>query len=194
MGQNQGMAEKACGMRRGKEMNIGKVIACLKELNFRPRIDSFEHRLLIQKTVYLLQLKALKSGFEYNLYARGPYSPELTDEIYSHKNSMESLQTSEKLQAGELKAIQEFSEIFELSPSILEIASTYALFAFQRKEDPITALKNVKRIKQFYSDAQIAAGVSKAKEFLFEPLGKEIFEMKQEAKAWQEASLKAMRD
>jgi|SRR3989338_6964809 len=175
-------------------MNLDKVVACLKAINLKPKIDEFEDRLLIQKAVYLLQLKGIKTNFSYHLYVRGPYSKELTDEIYDNRNKVERLETSLKLSNTEAKMIGEFNELFfGLKPGILEVAATYSLFAFDQKQDAITALKNVKRMKSFYSEAQIAVGISKAKEFLFRPSEKEISELKEELRPWQEASAESMR-
>lgn len=175
-------------------MNLNKVIACLKEIGIKPKVDDFQNRLIIQKSIYLLKLKDIDFGFAYNLYVRGPYSPDLTKEIYDHKSIVENLKTTSKLDSSESKKIKEFKELFHAPrPSILEVAATYAYFAFEQEQDPITALQNVKRMKSFYSEAQIAVGVSKAKEFLFRPSAKELAEMKKEAKPWQDASLKSMR-
>ena len=177
----------------GEKMSLDKVVACLKALDFRPKIDDFEDRLIIQKSVYLLQSKGIKSNFSYHLYVRGPYSKDLTDQVYENRKKVEHLETSVELSNAELKDVQEFKELFgEFKPSILEIAATYSFFAYAQEQDPITALKNVKRMKSFYSEAQIAVGISKAKEFLFRPSEKELAEMKEEAKAWQDASLKTM--
>ena len=178
----------------GEKMNLDKVIACFKELGFKPKIDDFEDRLIIQKAVYLLDLKGIKSGFNFHLYVRGPYSKDLTDQVYENRKKIENLDSSAHLSSTESKGIQEFKELFgEFKPSVLEVAATYSFFAFDQKQDPITALKNVKRMKSFYSEAQIAVGVSKAKEFLFRPSEKELAEMKEEAKAWQDSSLDSMR-
>lgn len=175
-------------------MSLDKVVACFKELGFKPTVENFEHRLIIQKAVYLLQLKGIKTDFGYHLYVRGPYSKELTDQIYGNRKKVEHLENPAKLSNAESKGIQEFKELFgEFKPSLLEIAATYSFFAFEQKQDPITALKNVKKMKSFYSEAQIAVGISKAKEFLFRPSEKELAEMKEEAKAWQDASLKSIR-
>jgi len=175
-------------------MNLDKVVACLKEISFKPKINEFQDRLIIQKVVYLLQRKGIDSNFEYNLHVRGPYSPDLTKEVYDHKSAVERLETSSKLNNSESKKVEEFKELFsELKPSILEVAATYSYFAFGQNQDVITALQNVKRMKSFYSEAQIAVGVSKAKEFLFRPSKKELTDLKEELRPWQEASAKSMR-
>ncbi len=174
-------------------MSLNKVIACLKGIGLKPKVDDFQNRLVIQKAIYLLKLKGIDPGFDYNLYVRGPYSPDLTKEVYDHKSAVEELKTSTRLSNAEAGMVGEFKELFsDFKPSILEVAATYAFFAFERKQDPITALQNVKRMKSFYSGAQIAVGVSKAKEFLFKPSEKQLADMKEEARAWQDASLKSM--
>lgn len=76
--------------------------------------------------------------------------------------------------------------------SISEIAATYAFFAFHEGHDPITALKNVKKLKPLYSETQIAIGISKAKEFLFQPSEKDLSELKKELSAWQSAAISSM--
>jgi len=175
-------------------MSLNKVVACLKEIgDFEPKINEFQDRLIIQKVVYLLQRKGIESKFKYNLHVRGPYSPDLTKEIYSHQNAVEKLETNCKLDNSESTKVGEFKELFsDLRPSILEVAATYSYFAFEQNQDSITALQNVKRMKTFYSEAQIAVGVSKAKQFLFRPIEKELADMKKEARPWQDASLKSM--
>lgn len=170
-------------------MNLDKAIACFKALGLRPEISRFEHRLIIQKVVYLLQVKGIGIGFEYSLYVRGPYSPDLTKVCYQQQKRIERLETKAGLTANESAQVEELKGLFGLKPGLLEVAATYAFFAFQEKQDPITALKSVKKLKPFYSETQIAIGVSRAKEFLFQPTDKDVSELKKELSSWQEAAL-----
>lgn len=173
--------------------DFDKVIACLKELGMKkPSVADFEDKLVIQKVVYLLQLKGIKTGFNYGLYIRGPYSPGLTKELYAHKSELQHLKTADHLTKKETEAVDELKELLGLKPSLLEVAATYSYFAFGRKEDPITALKNVRTMKPFYSETQIAVGISRAKEYLFKPTDKELADLKKELEPWQEASIKSM--
>lgn len=48
------------------------------------RIESFEDRLICQKKIYLLQELGIDLGYKYNWYVYGPYSPALTNYVYSH--------------------------------------------------------------------------------------------------------------
>jgi len=169
-------------------MDFEKVITCIKEINLKPNISRFNDKLIIQKAIFLLQLKGVDCGANYGLYVRGPYSPSLTNCMYQERNKLESLKTNAKLNSLEEKKIQEFNEIFsELTPGVLEIAATYAYFIFKRNETPKEALLKVKEIKGFYPEAQIALGISKAKQFLYEPTKQEIEDMKKEFSAWETA-------
>lgn len=170
--------------------DFGKVLACLKGLGMRaPSTDDFEDKLIIQKAVYLLQLKGVKTGFGFNLYVRGPYSPALTADLYLHKRELRDLETTTKLSERDAEAVQELRGLTGLKPSLLEVAATYAYFAFEQGKDPLTATKGVRAIKGFYPEAQIALGISHAKKFLFKPTETDIEEMKQEHEALKRASL-----
>ena len=165
-----------------------KVISCLKELGFKPSIIKFEDRLIIQKVVYLLQSKGVKIGFDFHLYTRGPYSACLTTEVYNNSREFESLKTDVELTSKEKQNVEELKSLFELKPSLLEVAATYAYFILQGL-DSINALTEVKKLKPFFSEAQLAIGISRVKEFLFRPSQKDIEDMKSEFSAWQSASI-----
>lgn len=170
--------------------DFGKVIACLRELGLRDlSVDSFQDKLVVQKVVYLLQLKGVGTGFKYGLYVRGPYSPDLTRGMYAHKQDLEQLRTSAMLSDIEAADVRELRALLDLRPSLLEVAATYAYFAFERHQDPITAMKNVRMMKGFYPEARISVGISRAKQFLFEPTDSELEEMKIEHEPWERASL-----
>jgi len=44
--------------------------------------QDFNQRLIIQKTIYLMQQFDLYIGYDFNWYLRGPYSPDLTRDSY----------------------------------------------------------------------------------------------------------------
>lgn len=174
--------------------NTDKVIACLKALgSFKPSIGSFEDRLKIQKIVYLLELKGIKTGFAYKLYVRGPYSPGLTQEIYRRQADFERLHTGVALSQKDEKAVQELKELFGLKTSLLEVAATYAYYVAVEKQDSITALKSVKKLKPFFTEAQIAVGISNAKQYLFPPTEEQTKAMLKEHEAWERASLEDLK-
>jgi len=47
------------------------------------KLDTFEDRLILQKTVYLAQACGVHLGYYFHWYLRGPYSPQLTDDAFA---------------------------------------------------------------------------------------------------------------
>ncbi|MFH1247001.1 MAG: hypothetical protein V1644_01345 [Candidatus Micrarchaeota archaeon] len=174
--------------------DVDKVIACFKEVGFKPVVKKFEHRIIMQKLAYLLQLKGVELGFDFSPYVRGPYSPQLAKQIFDNQEKFEKLQTSAKLLPKEEEVVQQFSEVFELKASMLEIAATYLYFSFERKENEIDAVRHLKQLKPFFSEAQVAVAISKAKQFL--PLATEADReaLKKELAPWQNAAVQSWVD
>lgn len=52
--------------------------------------DSFDDRLICQKKIYLLQALGTDLGYTYNWYVRGPYSPSLTNYVYTNLEVLEN--------------------------------------------------------------------------------------------------------
>ncbi|HEV2519993.1 MAG TPA: hypothetical protein VGX00_05155 [Thermoplasmata archaeon] len=171
--------------------SFDKVLACLKALGLRnPSPDNFEEKLVIQKAVYLLQLRGVQTGFEFNLYVRGPYSPALTAEIYGHRRELRLLETPIRLTMNEARAVGQLREWTHLQPSLLEVAATYAYFSIQLGRDPLESTRGVRSLKGFYPESQIALGISLAKKFLIPPTAAELAEMREEHAALEDASLR----
>jgi len=61
--------------------------------NFDPSLfqSDFNARLILQKTIYLMQKFDLFIGYTYSYYLRGPYSPALTRDAYALLNEFGSL-------------------------------------------------------------------------------------------------------
>jgi uncharacterized protein YwgA len=58
-----------------------------KEAGFRFDIENFEHRLMLQKYVFISKFLGLNLGYLYSMYLRGPYSPALADDYYTFAGS-----------------------------------------------------------------------------------------------------------
>jgi len=164
-----------------------KVIAWFKRLGFQPKIDNFQDKLIAQKTVYLLQLKGLGTKFHYGFHVRGPYSRELTNELYANRRDFEQGITGIQPSAREEKVLDEFKTLFEMKPSLLEVASSYAYFIASEHLDPVEAIRKVKEVKPFISETNVAVGISRVKEFLFPPSAKDLETARKEHAPWQEA-------
>jgi len=169
-----------------------KVIAFFKELGFAFDIAEFDDRLIAQKLVCLLELKGVDLGYSCSLYVRGPYSPDLTQDLFAFTREFATLKTDSRLSPEEKDVAGDLGRIFGLKPVSLEVGATYGYYALRQGSDPLEAVRQVKRLKPFYSEAQIALGVSKAKQFLFTPTKKDLEDLKEETGAWQRASLRTL--
>jgi len=166
---------------------IEKIIACFKEIGFKPKVNEFQDRLVIQKAVCLLDLMGLRPGYKFSLYVKGPYSPDLTKDLYDQKEAIQNLKSRCVLSGTEREKILKVYDLSNhLEPKLLEIMATYSFLWKKMNLTSKEALINLKKLKP-YPETQIAAGVSRAKQLL-PPTEKEIEEMKAEFKAWEDAS------
>lgn len=55
----------------------------LNELGMTPSVDTFDDRLILQKTVYLVQQLGIPLGYYFSWYIRGPYSRDLTADAFA---------------------------------------------------------------------------------------------------------------
>jgi uncharacterized protein YwgA len=192
MEENKNLAVQVPPLRSMNMEKRKKVIAFFKEMGFEFDISRFDDRLMAQKLVCLLELKGIDLGYSCSLYVRGPYSPDLTQDLFEYTNEFEMLKTESRLNSDEKETAGELGRIFGLKPVPLEVGATYGYYAMRQNSDPLEALRQVKRLKPFYSEAQIALGISKAKEFLFKPTQKDLENLKKETGIWQRASLKSL--
>ena len=62
----------------------------LDELGLGVKLDSFEDRLILQKTIYILQTAGVKLGYSFSWYLKGPYSRGLTSDAFTIREELES--------------------------------------------------------------------------------------------------------
>ena len=55
----------------------------LQEAGIPLSVDTFDHRLILQKATYLLQGVGVPLGYHFRWYLYGPYSPELTQDVFA---------------------------------------------------------------------------------------------------------------
>lgn len=58
-----------------------------KEAGFGFDIEKFEHRLMLQKYVFISKFFGFNHGYSHSIYLRGPYSPALADDYYKLADS-----------------------------------------------------------------------------------------------------------
>jgi len=192
MEENKSLAVQVSPLRSMTMEKRKKVIAFFKELGFEFNISRFDDRLIAQKIVCLLDLKGIDLGYSCSMYVRGPYSPDLTQDLFGFTREFENLETGSRLTTAEKETADDLGRIFGLKTVPLEVGATYGFYTMRQNSDPLEASRQVKRLKPFYSEAQIALGISKAKEFLYKPTRKDLEDLKKETGIWQRASLKSL--
>lgn len=65
-----------------KLSKLAGFVNSLESIDFKFNVNSFDHRLKLQKLVYLARKFGLDLSYSYNLYIHGPYSPTLADDYY----------------------------------------------------------------------------------------------------------------
>ncbi len=163
--------------------NLGKVIACFKEMGVHPNLGDFSSRLVMQKTVYLLEKMGVNLGYSYGLYVHGPYSPALTRALYGHKDQVQSLENPAPLGEAERKAALKILNATNLKPSQLEIAATLAFFRQEQKMTEDDAVRKLKEIKPFYSDVEVVLGQNAYKLLFYKPTEEDLRWLAKENKA-----------
>jgi uncharacterized protein YwgA len=102
--------------------SINKLLSSLKELGVEPSIETFQERKRNQKLAYLLQqVGAVKLGYDFSWYIRGPYSPQLTHDLYAQREFSKTvvpLSDDEKIGVVNLK---KFLRDYVESPDALEL-------------------------------------------------------------------------
>lgn len=164
---------------------LDKLLIYLNELGIKPNLDSFENKLIIQKTACLLKMLGFDINYTFSLYVRGPYSKDLTQDLYNNLNPSKG-----KVSKNEKEKLKKFKEITEMDPKYLELMATYVFL--EKEYTEIEARIKLKQIKSFYSDHLIAIGISKTKELFYNPTKEEIREMKRDFKDIQENALETV--
>ncbi|SRR5207247_10399229 len=80
--------------------------------NFEPQtfIHNFDQRLVVQKTIYLMQTFGLYLGYPFHWYVRGPYSPQLAREAFALCKIYEKAQP---VRFGSLESEKKFAQFME---------------------------------------------------------------------------------
>lgn len=169
-------------------MGMDKVISYMKMMGMKkPKVDNFQDKIVVQKVVCLLDIMGVKTGYNFSLYIRGPYSTMLTREMYSHTAEFEGMKTDYVPSGREAEALGQIGEASGFEPAMLEIMATFAYIWKRQGKTTREAMLETKQLKPFYSDGQMAVATNRAKQ-LFPPSAKEIGEMKKEFSDWEGAA------
>jgi uncharacterized protein YwgA len=173
--------------------SLNKVIACFREIGFEMDKEQYEHRLIAQKTVYLLKMKGIPFEYGFNLYVRGPYSPAFANEYYAHSDDIRNFNTTETLNDTEKEYSSQLLDLFGNKASLLEIGATYSYLVYSNHLSAVDAFRDVRNMKSFYSTEQIIRGINRAKQYLFVATDEDKRAIDPELKMWQRAGIQSMR-
>lgn len=100
-----------------------KFLEC--EADFGFDATRFEHRLMLQKYIYIAKFFGLNLGYPYGIYLRGPYSSALADDYYKLAEKEHMVYESDyKKDLGGLNAKKLLDVIEGKNSEWLEIAAT----------------------------------------------------------------------
>lgn len=170
-----------------------KAVAVFDEMKFPLDCNEFEDKLIAQKTICLLQLKGMEFNYPFGMYVRGSYSPAFTKDYYEHQQEFKNLSCGVSLSDEEKAVVKNLDALFQKNAPLLEIGATYAFIVEKTNRSPTEAFRIIKETKGFYRDTQIAKGISKVKEFLFEPTKKDLEWLKNETGPMQRTSVNSLR-
>lgn len=169
--------------------NPRKVAACFREAGLDFDITLFEHRLMAQKLVYLLEELGVRLGYRgtFSFYLRGTYSPTLAKDLFQRQDQG-GRGSSEELSAADKKRVAKLAGAVELRPHMLEVMAAYRFLRNQsRSEDE--AIRTIKATKPFISERDVAIGISKCKGIYPEITAQDLAELNDEMAPWDAASL-----
>ena len=115
---------------------MGKLLPFMKflerEAGFGFDIEKFEHRLMLQKYVFISKFFGFNHSYLYSIYLRGPYSPALADDYYKLADFYSSYDEDYTKELGGLNT-ETFLKVIEgkdgkwleIAATILSVYDTY---------------------------------------------------------------------
>lgn len=132
----------------------------LDQLGLQARVDTFEDRLILQKTVHLAQAAGVNLGYYFRWYLRGPYCPSVADDGYcivSELNQGTDDSDGWSLDAASVKKAAGIRDIFQcgdrpaLAKKLELLASVH--FLIDRKQVPDQSPEKIEAVlKRFGKD------------------------------------------
>lgn len=152
-------------------MNRQQVLLALafKEAGISVSVDTFDERLVVQKSACLLQEAGVHLGYRFRWYLRGPYSPELTSDAFllsgQHQQVKQELQgwqldEESKQRIARLKALFFGKSLPALAKHLELLASV--MFLIRTRQATATDATRIAQILKINGKPFIAEDVHKA--------------------------------
>lgn len=150
------------------ERQIGLALV-LKAVGLSSDVSGFDSRLILQKSVYLLEEAGIRLGYSFNWYLRGPYSPGLTRDLYdlaanSDDDAEWVLDSSSNSIASRVQSLLETSEGEDVAAKAkrLELLASVHYLARRRRlslDDCEQARTQLAQNGKYYSAEEIASAI-----------------------------------
>ena len=121
------------------------------------KVDGFDDRLILQKTVYLAQAKGVHLGYYYKWYLHGPYCSSLTKDLYAIDSEGKyadeecgrwNLDEESSTRLNQLVPLFNESDTKKLADNLELLASVH--FLVERKQVPGENAKQIRIILKRY--------------------------------------------
>jgi len=131
---------------------IGLLLS-LNQLDIELKTATFDDRLILQKSVCILQHAGIDLGYHFNWYLRGPYCPSLTNDVFEitpnlvdHQNQLGSWTLDEK----SISRIGEIAPLFsqpepEAKAEFLEVCASI-LFVLKANKGKIAGAEQLNEL------------------------------------------------
>ena len=176
-----------------KEREISRLIAYANELGITLDIkENFSTRFKLQKLAFFTKVLYDENIREFGLYKRGPYSSDETTLYYGYADGEITVQQYKVREENKEKLKMIFSEKDE---KVIEGAAT-VIYLIKNGVLWKNIYTKLKQVKPNLSTSELVDSVNLAKEFMLteEKLSEIRKEAREEAEAWEEASLEDTAD
>ena len=148
--------------------SIDKLLSSLKELGVEPSLRTFQERKRNQKLAYLIQqVGKIELGYDFSWYIRGPYSSQLTHDLFAQNESNRNAMPLSEDERNEMLKLKEFLGGLIESPDDLELlVSLHYLrrLGKQYGKEPDEVISTLLKKKPFFSERQVMTAWRKLNE------------------------------
>lgn len=130
-------------------IELGFIFKQIPEYDFS--MKTFEERLRVQKTIYLLQAFGIYLGYDFSWYMRGPYCSLLATNGFELESVYDNIEPTEKIRFRKNAVQKKFEQFIQfihgLNTDQLEIAASLHFLKQTKKDDEAKKITEEKQEK-----------------------------------------------
>lgn len=119
-------------------------VALLKKLKIED-ITNLNNKIKSQKMIYFAKRLGVAPNYNFNLYWRGPYSPDLTKTLYVISDYFDEIEPFEPLSEDLIEIFNILNSLNNYELKIIEIAATIDILNHNNLKEAITKTKELKK-------------------------------------------------